>query len=185
MIFLFFIFIHQFLPQHWYTTPMSVKPSERSLWKGWGCGYDPEYSSDGNLLASLYNSYKNATNKKTLNESIYHLLKKGSVAAKCVESSLYLFGVENFRQDNQISFDLLQFPEAETNWLCEELLVFHPLTKNAEKHLKKAASLGSVLAMIVLSESDLVSIDDSIQMQIHLISISIFCKLAEKEKSWL
>jgi hypothetical protein len=128
----------------------------RSFCRGWWCGSSKEVNQNSEKMKYYLTLFKNGSfpTDLSIRNRIIHLVTKGYKPAACVAGFFYLFGLGDFRQNIKKSQEYLK-QGSETEWTCNEILAFHPLTERRSKYLKLANEQGSVFAKYTLVGEEL------------------------------
>jgi len=148
MSFLFLICSRRFVFNPWYCPPISEDPSMRTLCRGWSCGSSKDNITTNERINERVNKYRNNTLNSTLQHSLKRYVKTEFPPAVCLAGLFHLFGIGGYEENAELSLSLLQKGADIGFWACYEALAFHPFVKDRKAFMKKAASMGSVFAML-------------------------------------
>ena len=144
---LFILSICHFVPPFWFIVPYSEDKSMRTVCRGWGCSVPNNDTYKYEMINKIHSDYRSGRLNESLVSALEPYLDKKLPPAIAAFASIYLFGLDGNVKDIEKSYELLNMEECKNSWICNEILAFHPKTKESERtyYLDKAADLGSLI----------------------------------------
>ena len=154
MHFIFIIFLKHFIIWPYYITPNHNDVFHRYICKGFAChenDYPNHQITEFNDLITKYENYELDENDLNLENQISQLIKRGFYPGYCCAGLFEMLGMAGFKQNISGSYEKLMMGSSYKLWSCNEVLSYHPLTKDPLSYVRLAASQGGIRSMLRLA----------------------------------